>query len=246
MTIVSAYKCDIGRMRKQNEDHVWVDEQAGLYIVADGMGGQEAGDVASRLATVTVGPLVIDRFKSHSKPLSVAKIKEAMIDAIETANETVFNEAQEAGQKRRMGTTIVMALVQSFKVYLSHAGDSRAYWARGSRLTQLTVDDSWGAEFGGPKESKGNSRNRIDHFLTKSIGQATMVEPSFMELGLTPGDCLLLCSDGLWDMVDETQILRELQKIEDDPTKAVKALVAAANTAGGKDNISIIIIKALP
>ncbi len=244
MTIVSAYKCNIGQVRKQNEDYVWVDEQAGLFIVADGMGGHEAGDVASKMTTDTVGPLFLEQLKAHNKTLSSDKIQALMVNAIEMANEHVIEAAQKATQKRKMGSTIVMAFIQSSTAYISHAGDSRAYLAQGSSLIQLTEDDSW-QTFGNTERSKENSRTKIDHMLTKSIGQNSKVEPSFRELKLSSGDCLLLCSDGLWDMVSDEQIAAELKRAGNNPDQAAEALVDAANAAGGKDNISVVVIKTL-
>jgi len=242
MTIVSAHKCDIGlNPKRQNEDYIWVDEQAGLFIVADGMGGQEAGDVASKLAVETIATLLVDQTKNKS--LSTAKIKELVTQAIETANETVYKASQKAAQKRRMGSTVIMALIQNSTAYISHAGDSRAYLLQGSSLSQLTEDDSWQTEFGAGQQTKGNGRKKvIDHILTKSIGQESKVDPSFTELKLNPGGCLLLCTDGLWGMIEDDQILAILKQAKKDPTKAVEALVDAANAAGGDDNISVVVI----
>ncbi len=247
MTIVSAYKSDVGRKRAKNEDYVWADKQTGLYIVADGMGGHEAGEVASELAVTTVGKVIVDQFKTKTKALSKAAIKQLMTDAIETANETVFNTAKAAEQKRRMGATIVVALVQPSIAYISHVGDARAYLGRGSTLMQLTEDDSWGVKFAASaSRSKANVQPRkLDHVLTKAIGQESLLKPSFTEVKVVPGDWLLLCSDGLWNMVKDEQTLAELQKAANDPTRAVEALVAAANAAGGKDNISVSAIKIL-
>ena len=244
MKIISAHKCETGLVRPQNEDYVWVDERAGLYIVADGMGGHDAGDVASHMAASSIGSTLVEQLKSHSKPLSPTELKELMVNAVEAANKMVWDEAHTAEHERKMGTTIVMALVQSTTAYISHAGDSRAYLAQGSTLTQLTEDDSWRFEFGGSDKSKDNVRvGIIEHYLTKAIGQEFAVDPSFQELTLSPGDCLFLCSDGLWGMIKDDQILAELQKIKSDPTQAVETLVEAANAAGGNDNISAIAIK---
>jgi protein phosphatase len=247
MITVSAYKSDIGlvKSQEQNEDFVWVDEQVGLFIVADGLGGYEAGEIASRLAATTAGQVIVDQLKAETKPLSSNKIKGLMTAAIEAANEAVYSAAQEAYQKRRMASTIVVALVQLPTVYISHAGDSRAYLIQGSTVTQLTVDDSWKTEFGGVEQSAEGGRTGLDHILTKSIGQESKVEPSFRELTVASGDHLLLCSDGLWDMVTGQEILAEFEKAGDDLNQAVEALVGAANAAGGQDNISIIVIKML-
>ena len=247
MSFISAHKSDVGRKRHQNEDYIWVDEHRGLYIVADGMGGHEAGEVASELAATTIGKLVTDKLKTQPATMSKDVIKQLLVDAIETANETVFNTAKEAEQKRRMGATIVVALIQPPTVYISHAGDARAYLARGSTIMQLTEDDSWGAKFAstGSGSNTGDRPNKLDHILTKAIGQESMLKPSFTEVKVVPGDWLLLCSDGLWNMVEDEQTLAELQKAENDPIHAVEALVAAANAAGGKDNISVSVIKIL-
>jgi protein phosphatase len=247
MPIVSAHKCDIGRQSKQNDDYVWVDEEMGLYIVADGMGGHEAGDIASKLTATTVGSSIVEKVKITSNIPSSTTIKKTMIEAIEAANKAVFRAARQAGQKRKMGTTIVVALVQHAKAFISHAGDSRAYLARGALLEQLTEDDSWGAQFAksGVTDKSGAGKGTFDHFLTKSVGQDTVLDPSFLEVGVEPGDWLLLCSDGLWNMIGNEQILAELQNANDDPVAAVEALVTAANDAGGKDNISVVAIKIL-
>lgn len=247
MTFVSAYKCDIGRNpKRQNEDYIWVDEQAGLFIVADGMGGQEAGDVASKLAAETAGSLIVKHLKKHPQPSPSDKIKSVIVEAIETANTAVYNTAQKAVQKRKMGSTIVLALIQNSTIYISHAGDSRAYLLHGNTLSQLTEDDSWQTEFGGNQPPKGNGRKKIiDHFLTKSIGQESKVDPSFKELQLNPKDSLLLCTDGLWGMIEDDQILSILKQSKKDPATAVEALVDAANAAGGDDNISVIVIHAI-
>lgn len=248
MIIVSAHKSDVGLKRKQNEDYVWVDEQMGLHIVADGMGGHEAGDVASRLAATTVGREIAEQLKAKTEPLSPATLEEMIIGAIEAANEIVFNAAKESGQKRRMGATIVVALVRLPVAYISHVGDARAYLARGSTIMQLTEDDSWGAKFAAASTSSKTEvqSHRLEHVLTKAIGQDSLLQPSFIEVQIVPGDWLLLCSDGLWNMVKNEQILAELQKAGDDPAQAAEMLVAAANAAGGKDNISISAIKILP
>lgn len=248
MKLVSAYISDIGRNPKRNnEDYVWVDEKAGVYIVADGMGGQEAGEIASELAANTIGELVSSQITAAGQPLTKNEIQDLLGRAIETANETVLKTAKAAGQRRKMGATIVVALLQLPNVYISHAGDTRAYLARSATIMQLTRDDSWSAEMAAEGIiTKEQARGHIyEHWVTKAIGQNGPVSPSFMEVKLTPGDWLLLCSDGLWNMVEDEDILAELQKAGDDPGQAVEALVNAANEAGGKDNISIAVIKLL-
>ena len=138
MVIVSAHKSDIGQVYEHNDDYVWIDKEAGLYILADGMGGHEAGHIASRMTADAVGRAVVEQLGRDEEPYAASLIKRIMVAAIENANAAVFKAAQQAGQKRRMGTTIVVALFYSTKVFISHAGDSRAYLARGEQLTQLT------------------------------------------------------------------------------------------------------------
>lgn len=206
--------------------------------MADGMGGHEAGEVASQLASETIGEILTEQFDPTAPYTPVNQIKALLTDAIETANETVHTAAKEAQQKRQMGCTIVVALLRSSLAYLSHVGDARAYLAYGSRLTQLTEDDSWGAKFSGT-----TLRTRAEHILTKAVGQDSLLEPSFKAVPLAPADWLLLCSDGLWNMVSSDQILATLQKADDDPQQAVDQLIHRANEAGGKDNISVAVLK---
>lgn len=248
MNILSAYKSDIGRNKKRtNQDYVWVDEKIGLYIVADGMGGQEAGEIASELAANTIADLISGQIKDVAEPPNVETIQELMAGAIETANTTVATAAKAADQRRQMGATIVVALLQTTNAYISHAGDARAYLIRGATIMQLTRDDSWVAELTAEGlVSKEEAKDHIyGHIVTKAIGQETELLPSFAEVPLTSDDWLLLCSDGLWNMVEDEDILTKLQEANNDPQRAVEELVTAANEAGGKDNISIIAIKVL-
>jgi protein phosphatase len=247
MTVVSAHGTDVGRVRQRNEDYVWVDEQAGVFIVADGLGGHQAGDVASRLAATTVGELVAAGIGAADERLSAAAVRELMTGAIETANERVGAAASEAQQGLRMGTVIVVAVVRPPTAYISHAGDARAYLARDSSLTRLTEDDSVVAQLVAAGElSDAEARNHPQrNLVTKVVGQGSPVQPSFREVAAGPGDWLLLCSDGLWDMVDDEDILGELEKADGEPARATAALIRAANAAGGMDNISVVAIRVL-
>jgi serine/threonine protein phosphatase PrpC len=247
MTVVAAHGTDTGRVRERNEDYLWVDEHAGVYVVADGLGGHQAGDVASRLAATTIGGMIATRIGAADEHLQAAAVRELMTRAIETANERVRAAASEAGQELRMGTVIVVALVRPPIAYVSHAGDARAYLARDSTLTRLTADDSVVAQLvaAGELSDAETADDPRRHFVTKIVGQERPVEPSFAEVAVAPGDWLLLCSDGLWDMVDDEAILQELQKTDGDPGGATEALIRAANAAGGTDNISVIAIRVL-
>ena len=246
MPIVSAYKTDVGQMRTHNEDYVWVDEDAGIYIVADGLGGQEAGEVASQLTATTVAELILGGIDGLEQ-LSTADIKKLMRKALEVSNETVLAMANQEGQARKMGATIVVVLVKAPAVYICHAGDTRAYLARGMTLTQVTRDDSFVAELiEADIISKEEARTNVYRsVVTKAVGQDPPLDPTFTELAVFPEDWLLVCSDGLTDMVEEEAIMPAIQKSRGDPDYVVETLTKAANEAGGKDNISIIAIKIL-
>ena len=245
MALLSAHKNDIGRNKaRQNEYYIWVDDQIGLYIVADGMGGHDAGDVASQLAATTAGETVIDELVEIGQDPSDDIIKGVLLNAAEAANQAVYQAAHRAEQKRKMGTTIVMTLITATTAYVSHAGDSRAYRVRNATITQLTEDDSWSTFV---RQSSGSERSNptLEPILTKAVGQDVSLDPSFSQVEILPGDVILLCSDGLWNMVDNDQILAEVTKSGDQVEQAVHNLVAAANAAGGKDNISVVVIKIL-
>ena len=248
MTIVSAYKTHTGRIRDHNEDYVLADEKAGVYIVADGLGGHEAGEVASRIAATTVGDMICAGIGAAVEDLSAAALNELLTTAIEAANGKVSVAAEKGGQDRHMGTVLVVALVRPPVAYISHAGDSRAYLVKGSTLTRLTQDDSVVQQLvasGVISEAEAREHPQRN-LVTKIVGQDSPVRPSFREVALEPGDWLLLCSDGLWDMLDDEAILGHVLKADGDPVPATEALISAANAAGGRDNISVIAITLLP
>jgi serine/threonine protein phosphatase PrpC len=243
MKLVSAYKTDTGLKRKRNEDYLWVDERAGVYVVADGMGGHEAGDTASRLTAITIGEAIAGSLQTAA---SAAEIKKLMADAIETANQAVWTASGEAGQTRRMGATVIVTIAQLPLIYISHAGDTRAYLIRDKTLSRLTKDDSWAAQLvaSGVISEDEAERHRNLHFVTKAVGQDSPVEPDFIQATLKTGDYLLLCSDGLWNMVTDPQLLNKFKKAKGNLAPLVDSLIEAANAAGGKDNITVIILKA--
>lgn len=242
MNVVAASKTDIGKIARHNEDYVWVHEQAGVYIVADGMGGHEAGDVASRLSATSVGQsLVMSLPDTPDAPLEMSN---ALTMAIEKANHVVRQASAKAEQVRRMGATIAVAVTRLPNVYIAHAGDARIYLATEKGLTQLTDDDSWVAQLAASGIISDTDRlnNRLSHIITKAIGQNTPVDAATGHVVVKPGNWMLLCSDGLWNMVDDTQILAAIRR-EKTPAALVQSLVKAANDAGGKDNISVIALK---
>lgn len=245
MTTIAASKTDVGRTAKHNQDYLWLDEAAGIFIVADGMGGQEAGELASELAATTAGQFIVARLAAETAPLSTPIAKDWVIGALEAANETVMTAALEAKQDRRMGAAVVLTLVRPPKAYICHAGDARAYLMHEANLTRLTTDDSWVAELvakGFITEDQAQ-HHPLGHILTKAIGHESPLEPTFDEVTVVPGDWLLLCSDGLWKMIGDEQFFAALQAPGATPAQAAETLIEAANAAGGKDNISLIVIR---
>ncbi len=243
MILISAQQSDPGQTAKKNEDYIWIDEPAGIYIVADGMGGQDAGERASHLAATSTGQYLTARLpegRYHPKTL--------IIEAIEAANAEVMAAAQAAQQDRPMGAAIVAALIRLPTAYICHAGDARAYLAHNSTLTRLTMDDSWVAQLlaSGVISEEQARKHPLGNILTKAVGHESPLEPACTEITLTPGDWLLLCSDGLWKKVHDEHIQAEIEKNGSSPASVVKTLVQAANAAGGEDNISLIVVKVEP
>jgi protein phosphatase len=248
MLIEFAYKSDKGQIRQHNQDYIWADGEAGVFIVADGMGGLEAGEVASQLSATTVARLIMEGLGGGQNQLPPGEVEQLMLKALESSNQAVLAAAREEGQIRKMGTTIVVVLVQLPTVFICHAGDTRAYLVRKATLTQLTEDDSYVAELvaAGVISKDDIKGHPFEHVVTKAIGQNSPLEPTFSQLNVEADDWLLLCSDGLTNMVSEEVLLLELNDANGDPNYVVDALTEAANKAGGKDNISVIAIRILP
>lgn len=234
---------DIGRKRKLNQDFIYLSETPignlpNVFIVADGMGGHNAGDYASRYAVETV---VDEIGKSFEK--SPVKI---LGRAIERANTLIRKRAREEAAYNGMGTTIVIATCIGRYLEVANVGDSRLYVVGDRRIEQITEDHSLVEEMvrmGGI--DKASARNHPDkNIITRAIGARDYVEADFFDLELQTGDMVLLCSDGLTNMVDDEtihQILTSDASLED----RVEELVRTANQNGGKDNISAIVIEPL-
>ena len=220
-----------GRKRRQNED-AYVDRPP-LFAVADGMGGAQAGEVASRLAA---GALEEDGDNGSAGP------EERVAALIQEANRRVFRRASEDAAVSGMGTTMTVAIVHAGQVTFGHVGDSRAYRFRTGELEQLTVDHSLVAELvrSGrltPEEADTHPQRSV---ITRAVGTDPDVDVDTFTLDATPGDVYLLCSDGLTDMLDEQRIRSVFAEHADDLNAAAKALVSAANRVGGDDNITVV------
>lgn len=236
---------DVGRVRKVNEDAFYNDpEKQGLYIVADGMGGHQAGEVASALAVEQLSTLLNKSLPKDNDPQG--DIDDLLRDAVVAANQAVYRLAVSKASLSGMGTTVVICVVRRNRVHIAHIGDSRAYLIREGVLKQLTTDHSLVQEL----LSKGRitEEEAVDHprknILTRALGTDPAVEVDTLTLDLQAGDRLMLCTDGITNHV-ETRELLDLGG-GNPPEKACSELIRLANSRGGFDNMTVLIIENTP
>lgn len=231
-------RTDTGMVRKNNEDNFAILMDRGIFLVADGMGGHNAGDVASRVATEAL----IDFFSEEKiqaikgKPLAV---EHAMLAGFRQANERVMALAEKEEGLSGMGCTLIACLVDGESAYFCHVGDVRGYVEENGRFVQITRDHSLVADqkTSGLAGTRGISRN----IVTRGIGFPFSEDAEFHRYLLHEGDRILLCTDGLWGMVDDEEIHAILKEAET-PEEACDELVSQANRAGGKDNITAVAV----
>ena len=242
---------DTGRKRPHNEDSSIIDPEIGLALVADGMGGYKAGEVASAIAAKAILDVVRGESKiSHSSDPSegrAALSPEALLvrDSIIDANRHIFKTATEVPQCHGMGTTVVAVFFYNNTAIIAHVGDSRVYRYRDDELAQVTSDHSLVQElidrgFFTPEEAEANTPKNL---VTRALGIDATVEVDVTEQATRPGDIYLLCSDGLNDMVDDEEIRLTLSKYSTNLVQAAHELVRLANESGGEDNISVVLAR---
>ncbi len=236
---------DTGRSRTNNEDSVSTDAEVGLAVLADGMGGYNAGEVASQMATGFICGELGRWLREAGDQASDADVRRAMDICVDNANRAIFNAANSNPQYAGMGTTLVVAVFRDGRLMLGHVGDSRCYRLRAGRLQQITRDHSLLQEQidAGLITAEQAAFSANKNLVTRAVGVEDTVLLEIHQHELLPGDLYLLCSDGLSDMLDETGIAQLLQG--GGGLEAVAhALIDAANEAGGKDNISVILARA--
>lgn len=234
---------DTGRARSNNEDAVALDEPCGLAVLADGMGGYNAGEVASDLTIRTVCS-ELGRWLKAQRQADPAALGQAMAEAASAANRAVLQAAASNPAYEGMGTTLVMAVFHGDRLFVGHIGDSRAYrWRQGS-LQRLTRDHSLLQEqldAGLITEAEAAvSMNR--NLVTRALGVEPDVQLEVHDHDLQDDDLLLMCSDGLSDMLDDERIAEQLRAYQR-LGEVGGALVVAANEAGGRDNISLVLVR---
>jgi protein phosphatase len=243
---------DTGKVREHNEDTIAFDGEVGLLVLADGMGGYNAGEVASGIAVKTIMHLVREAMEREdlSRPDSATGLSRPGIilrDAIARANKIIFQTARTQPQCEGMGTTIVAALFFDNRVSVAHVGDSRMYRLRGNGFDQVTLDHSLLQElvdrgFYSPEEAQ---RAANKNYVTRALGVEAAVEVEVQEHPAQRGDIYVLCSDGLSDMVEDDDIHLTINTFGANLETVAKQLIQLGNDNGGKDNISVVLAQVL-
>ena len=237
MILTAAARTDVGLRRSVNEDCFALASELGLYLVADGMGGHTAGQLASRLATAETME-ALQRVAEAS-----ATLTEKLRYCVAAANRQIFDTAKRKPELAGMGTTLVALLTRPGRVGLAHVGDSRAYLVRGGRIRQLTDDHSLVAELVRRQEiTPGAARSHPHrHVLTRALGVRSVVEADLAEFTPSSGDVVVLCSDGLTGLVADGEIAH-LVADGGDLELAGERLIDLANDRGGDDNITVALV----
>jgi protein phosphatase len=250
--MIEAYgRTDVGRRRKINEDSFLVSPETSLFAVCDGMGGHNAGEVASRMAIETISAFIqrsaVEKEITWPWGLDANLSFDAnrLKTAIRLANSRVFQAADNREELTGMGTTVVTALLSGAAMTIGSAGDSRCYLVRDGALKQLTRDDSWvSAALGeGILNSDDVEHHPLRNVITKAVGARDAIDLDVLEHELRPGDLVMLCSDGLHGMVNDQEIERLLLASPPSLEETSARLVDAANEAGGRDNVTVVLLR---
>ncbi|MGQ0710907.1 MAG: Stp1/IreP family PP2C-type Ser/Thr phosphatase [Rhodoferax sp.] len=235
-------RTDPGRARENNEDSAVFDENTALMVLADGMGGYNAGEIASGMATAFIKTELSRWLQETGSAAALREVRRAMEICVENANLSIFNAANSNAAYAGMGTTLVVGAFRADKLLVGHIGDSRCYRWREGQLQQITKDHSLIQEQidAGLITEEQASQSNIKNLVTRAVGVDEMVLLEINEHQVQVGDWYLLCSDGLSDMVDDAAIARILAQGQD-LSACAQALVDTANANGGRDNITVIL-----
>jgi protein phosphatase len=243
---------DPGRVREHNEDALGHDVDCGLLVLADGMGGYNAGEVASGIAVKTTLDMVRSGVKHELRSApdqTTGLMRQSIVlrDAILRANKIIHQTAKSQPQCDGMGTTVVACLFHDNRVSIAHVGDSRVYRLRDGALEQLTQDHSLLQELveRGLYSREEAERTLSRNYVTRALGVEPTIEVTITEQAVRPGDLFVLCSDGLPDMVEDDDILLTIRTFQGDLELAGRQLVQLSNDNGGKDNVSVLMAHVL-
>jgi PPM family protein phosphatase len=238
----AAARSDMGRVRTNNEDSFLADPDRGLFIVADGMGGITGGEVASALAVSVVSECLRGRISASASSADVlAALEGALVEADSKIKERTRLQSELSG----MGTTIILTLVRGDSVSIAHVGDSRGYLVRGASIRRLTEDHTVVAQIvrSGMITDDEARTHKLKHVLSQALGSSPSPVPGLQSLRLHAGDAVILCTDGVTDMVDDEELGRIVQDCGEDVDLACRQVVARANENGGRDNITVVVIR---
>lgn len=226
---------DIGLQRKRNEDGYLIDREKGLLVVCDGMGGHKGGHIASSIA--------LDVLNSTYSPESPEEIPVALTNSIQIANEAIWKKAQSDLRLNEMGTTVTAAVIHGAQLYVAHVGDSCLYLIRDHSIHKLTVDHTIAQKMleDGLIEEKDRRSNPYNHVLTRALGVERSTLVDLIKQDIQEEDRILLCTDGLTDLMDENEIL-EILILKRDIETAARALVDTALSRGGHDNVTVVLL----
>lgn len=240
----------VGRQRQHNEDAFLVEDEAKLFLVADGMGGHAAGEIASRIAVDSISEFILhtkedDGTWPHAYDEHFRRSTNRLVAALRTANTRVLEAMRKDARLRGMGTTVVACMAENDTMSVAHVGDSRAYLIREGQLSRITNDHSWVFEQvqAGMLTEAEAEKHPLRNVITRALGGALQVTPDASEIEARSGDVFLLCSDGLTGMVPENEIARIVTATNGDLEKACQELIDAANERGGLDNVTAVLVR---
>lgn len=237
-------KTDKGMLREINEDsYNIISGYPGIpvsFVVADGMGGHNSGEIASKMAVDFISNHILQFPEAFQKD----DISEEIKEMVRLANLSVFNKSLENEANQGMGTTLVLAIVQNKKLIIGHIGDSRAYLIRNGKLSRITTDHSYIEELikSGTLTRKEAENHPKKNIITRALGCSDEVEVDIYTMDIMDKDIFLLCTDGLTNMLEEEELIKIVENT-DDPVEACNKLIDTANNKGGEDNITAVVFK---
>jgi len=253
MRLISAGATDVGLQREHNEDSFCIVEAHRLFVVADGMGGHRAGDVASRMATTELANFFANTERQdatwpfHYDPKLTIE-ENRLVSGIKLANKKIFDASCQSRDVNGMGTTIVGLVygAEQNRFYIAHVGDSRAYLVRDAKITPMTRDHSLVNDYlmFMPELSPEQRQELPRNVITRALGMQDVVSVDLATEPLKEGDCYVLCSDGLSSMVTDDEIREVVVAAGQDVDRAARELIEIANAKGGEDNVTVVVVMA--